>query len=130
MTTAVGTGATVEMPAAWGSVWYNEIRQISRDGPHRKSIPTSHLGTTVADTFIPSSRYDPGTVRLELNFQDNEAPPLGAAAVAGTLTITTPSSGSTWAASSFATDFNFEIPDEERMDATCEIKLSGAETVA
>lgn len=107
------------------------IESISHDGLERESIPTTHLGTTTARTFIPGDLYDPGELTLDVQFNPDDWPPIDQAAE--TITVTFPlgsgaSTPATWAASGFATGFNYGIQVESLMTGQLTCKFSGAIT--
>lgn len=126
MATDIGHTASVAFATTGYNTFIAEITNISWDGISRASIPTSHMQTSTAHTFIPSDLYDPGNLALELNFDQDALPPITAAAEA--ITVTVPEGGTvtaTWVASGFVTDFSWNAPDEDKMTATCGIKFTG-----
>lgn len=124
MTATVGTGLSI----AFSTGFLAEIISVSGSGISREPINTSHMGTTVAHTFTPSTLFDAGELAVELAFDPATKPPITGAAE--TVTITMPDAGAaTWAASGFLTSFEYTGPLEERMTATATIKFSGDITV-
>lgn len=118
----VGTGLTV----TFSTGFLAEILNGKWTGYERKSIDTSHMGTTTAMTFTPGSLADPGQLECEILFDAGTKPPINSAAESVTVTY---SDASTWAASGFMTNFDWESPLEDRMTATATIKFSGDVTV-
>ena len=107
------------------------ITNINWDGIERASLPTSHLGTTTAHTFIPGDLYDPGEISLDIQFDPDDFPPISA--VAETITVTYPlTAGATtaanWASTGFLTGASHIVPLEALMTGTITVKLSGAIT--
>lgn len=101
---------------------------ISHDGIERGSIPTTHLGTTVAHTYIPSDLFDPGELTMDLQFDPDDFPPIDQPAE--TITVTFPlgsgaSVAAKWAASGFATAFNYALQVEQLMTGQLKVKFSG-----
>jgi len=127
MATDVGTGLVI----AWETSYLAEITSVTWDGPTRESVETTHMGTTVARTFMPTDLYDPGELTVELNFEESdELPPITATAESCQITI--PDGGAStaaWSASGFMTGFSWNAPLEEKQTATATLKLTGAITV-
>lgn len=120
-----GHGATL---TAGTSSWTGDITGLGLSGVTREAIETTHLGTTVAESFIPSTLYNPGEFTVDVNFDPQTPPPF--AGVAETWTITFPTSA-TYAASGFITDFSFgPAVSKELVSASFTIKLTGAITKA
>ena len=126
MTATVGTGATI----TFNTGFFAEMISISADDWSRESIDSTHLGTTTARTFLPSTLYDPGTLTVEMLMVPGTTPVTPMTAAAETVTVTFPDSGAaTYAASGFMTVFSYGIPLEDRITATATIKFTGAITV-
>lgn len=120
-----GTGASVTFGT---SGFTANITAISHDGIERVSIPTSHLGTTTAHTFIPGDLFDPGELTLDLQHDGDNYPPIDQAAE--TITVIFPlgsgeSTAARWAFSGFATGYNYSIPLEDLMTGQLTVKASG-----
>lgn len=118
--TDVGTGTLV----TYGG-FTMELLNVAHNGISRGSVQTSHMGTTVSHTYMPTDLYDPGQIVLEVHFKTTEAPPI--TAPASTLTVTFPDS-ETWLAPAFLQDFEYTDPLEEKMTATATFKVSDAIT--
>jgi len=120
----VGTGITI----TFASSFFAEILEVNGPNASRISIPTSHMGTTVAHTFTPGDLVDWGEVSVSVAFRPGTRPPIGSNPE--TITITYPDSGAaTWAFSGFMTGFSPKGPLEDRMTADCTIKCTGDVTV-
>ena len=118
----VGTGLTV----TFSTGFLAEILTGKWTGYERPVIETSHMGTTTAMTFIPGSLANPGQLECELLFDPSTKPPINSAAETVTVTY---SDASTWAASRFMSEFEWESPLEDRQTANATIKFSGDVTV-
>jgi hypothetical protein len=97
-------------------------------GYTRESIKTSHLGTTTAHTFIPSSLYDAGGCTIE--FQTDEAITYSAYAVdqtPGALTITF-ASGLVFTTTAFVESMDFGADLEQLQTGTVTFKFTAAMT--
>ena len=107
---------------------------LSIDGPglSRPSVETTHMGTTVAKTFVPGDLYDPGELDLEFAFDPSLTPPISGALEVITITWAKHSpiaTAATWVASGFLTDYKPGAKLDTRMTATAKLKLSGAITI-
>jgi hypothetical protein len=123
-----GNGASI----TWDSSYFAEPINIDWSGVSRPVIDTTHLGTTVARTFIGGKVYDPGTLQVEMAFNSTKSPTILSTATATTCTLTVPGTGTntaSWAASGFMSEFQWGAPMDDRQTATATIKLSGAITV-
>jgi hypothetical protein len=109
-----------------------QITNVEWSGISRKAIDTTNSATTNgAATFIPSDIEDYGELKVDLQFNPNDAPPISGAAETVTVTFPTPAGGSTpatWAASGFLTDFQVGVPIDDVMTATATIKFSAIVT--
>lgn len=105
-----------------------DIISFNTSGWSRGSIETTHQGTTTdGRTFIPTTRYDPGTLELELQFDPGtDDPPM--TADAETITITF-SDADTFAASGFVTDFSIENQEDDKITASMTVKFTGDITI-
>lgn len=117
------TGST----AVFGTSSFSfQLTSIELTGASRESIPTSHIGTANAQTFVGATLPDNGEIRLSGYFNSASVPPLGGASE--TLTITFPDS-STWAASVFMTGWEWGVSMGEQSSATATVKISGVITL-
>lgn len=68
-----GRGATLALGT---STWESNILIISitPEAIQREALPTSHLGTTTAKTFILEDLYDPGGFTIEFYHTDVKSP--------------------------------------------------------
>lgn len=115
--TDIGTGTTVTF-----SGFTMELLGVVNSGLSRASHPTSHMGTTGGQTFIPGRTYDPGELVLEVHHKTTEAPPITGATA--TLTVTFPDA-ETKSVSAFMTGFDWNDPYEDVMTATATFKCTG-----
>ena len=122
MATDIGTGATITFGT---SGFTAEITNMDHGDMGREAIDTSHLGTTTARTFMPGDLYDPGSLTLDIHFDNANDPPLTGAAE--TITITFPDA-STRSGSGFVTGYSYSVPLEDKMTAQMTVKFSGAFT--
>jgi len=123
-----GFGTTI----SFSSGFLAEVQSVSLSGYERNAIETTHMTSTNGwRTFQPSDLKDPGTLSLDISFRPNDNIPITGAAETVTVTFPVPSGGSTGATlacSGFLTKFDFTDPMDERMTATCELKLTAAPT--
>jgi hypothetical protein len=120
----IGTGTTITFDGGF----FAQILDVSHGGIERGAINTSHMGTTVAHTFLHTDLYDPGELTVELHFNPATAPPWLVADGEEAVTVTFPDA-TTWAANGFLTGFEYGDPLEEKMTATATIKFTGAITI-
>ena len=118
----IGTGTTITFATGFCA----EILSVDHGGAGRDSIDTTHMGTTTARTFMPTTLYDPGALTVQLQFIPSTAPPWLNAAETVTVTF---SDATTWACSGFLTSFEYGDPLENKLTATVTIKFSGAITI-
>lgn len=121
-TVNTGTGSTI----TFSSGFFAKIRRISVAGLSRPHVKTSHMGTTTWDDFIAGDLVDPGIVTVEILYNPSTTPPMTGSAE--TMTITTPG-GTTIASSAFMIDAGQEIPLEDLMTSTLQIKRTGTITI-
>lgn len=121
MPVALGTGLTISFDTGF----FAEIVNMNWSGMQRGSIQSSHMGTTVAHTFVPTSLFDAGELEVEIHFQQGTRPPIDDPAA----TCTVDFGPNTWAASAFMTEFAIGAPFEDKMTATCKLKFSGNITI-
>lgn len=125
--TDIGTGTTALLTTnALGM----DLTGIAMNGASRPAIKSSHLATTDADTYIFAERTDWGTITLTGMFNQVGQSPITQmeATVADTLTITFKDT-STWAASVGATEFSFDVNDEEMDTFTATFQITGKPTI-
>jgi len=130
----IGTGTSI----AFGtSTFAPEIIDLKFSSISRPVIKTSHLGTTVADTFMPGDLVDYGTCEVEYQFCPTTTlltkyiPPI--TSVAETITISFPlysgaAAKATAAGSGFVSTYSLAEPHEDLQTGTFTIKWSGAVT--
>ena len=121
--TDVGMGTVI----TFSTDYFLRPETISLNGISREAVDTTHLrttgdGTTTSGrTKIPARTYDPGTMDVTWQYDEESAPPITAAAE--NITITFPSTN-TYSASGFLTDFSLSV-DEGKMMASGTITFSG-----
>jgi hypothetical protein len=121
----VGTGTTI----TFSSSFFAEVLDISGPGFSREAIDTTHMGTTVAKTYIPGDLYDGGELTVEMAFVPSTDMTTPITGTTETVTITFANSqASTLAFSAFMVGFEPSIPLEERMTASATLKVTGAVT--
>lgn len=121
--TDIGTATTITFGT---SAWTSELLNVDWDGMARGEVQTSHMGSTGWHSFIPTDLIDPGGIEVEFHLKDNQVNPC--TLVPEVITITTPS-GTTWAASGFATNYRIGLPFEDKMTASMTIKATDAITI-
>lgn len=122
---AVDTGYGITI--TFSSGFFAQIIGVTPPGSSREAIDTSHTETTGGDmTFIPSDLIDNGELQVELNFNPGTTPPIDSAAETVTITF---ASGTTWAFTGFMTNYEPDAPIDDRMTASCTVKVSGAITI-
>lgn len=122
--TDVGTGASILFGT---SAWAFEMNDLSWSGIERAFIDSSHLGTTVARTFILGDLYDPGSLTIQGHLdQDSSGNPILTDEME-TVTLTFPNS-KTYSATGGLQSFEVGVPLEDKMVVTAVVKFSGAIT--
>lgn len=126
----VGTGATIGFGT---STFSGLIRKINGRDFSRPSVKTSHLASSVWDSFMPGDLTDPGGVELELLFDPTAAATRPTIGAAETITVNFPlesgsSVNSKVACSGFIESWGYEVPLEELMTAKVVIKFTGTPT--
>jgi len=107
------------------------IDSLQHTGLQRAAVPVTTYATTGGRQYEPGEVYEPGQLECELLFDPDDTPSLLALGTSETVTVTYTNAGaSTWAANGFMTDFSIVGGDgDERVRASCTIKLSGNITV-
>ena len=121
----IGTGASVVFGT---SSFTANFTSLSIDGITRISIPTSHLGTTTAHTFVPGDLIDAGEFSMEFQWDPDDYPPIEGAIETITISFPLSSGGSTkatFAFSGFMTNFSGAIPLEDLMTGSATVKITG-----
>ncbi len=123
----LGTGTTI----TFGTTAYS-ANLLSIDGPGitRESVPTSHMGTTTAHTFIPADLYDGGSFDITFEFNGSDNPPFSSALEAITVDWGGAGAGKRWKFDAFMTDFSPAAAIDERMESSATMKVTGAVSVA
>ena len=127
-TADLGTGTTV---AFLTSNFQALVTSVDWSGISRVAVETTNLATSTAKTFVPGDLYDGGTIRLGIQFDPDDFPPITSAAEMVKVTYPIPSGGSTaanWSASAFVTTYGAGVTVEGLMSANLELKVSGAIT--
>jgi hypothetical protein len=118
----IGTGIAITFSTGFAA----EIISVKHSGYSRPVIDTTNHSTSTARTFMPGSLATPGELDVEIVFDQSTKPPINGAAETVTVTF---SDATTWAASGFMTDFEYESPLEDKMMARMKITLTGDVTV-
>ena len=118
----IGTGTAI----TFSSGFFAAIDNIDWSGMSREAVNTSHMGTTGALTFEPTSLDDPGELSVDLHFASGTTPPITGAVETCTITF---ANGDTWVAQAFLTEFEFTDPFEDKMTARATLKFSGTVVV-
>ena len=125
--TDVGTGASI---AFTDSSYVIEMVDLSWAGIERNFIDSSHLGTTVARTFIVGDLYDPGALTFQGHLDQNSTgnPPITQAMETSPgITLAFPNA-KVWTANGALQSFEASVPLEDKMGVTGVVKFSGAIT--
>lgn len=129
MAAGIGTGATLKFPDP--TAYPMDVLNIEASDIEREHVDTTHLGTTVAKTFLETPLYDGGTIEVDLHLEPVTLNASKAPGVFnnthGTLKITLPS-GATMSALAKAIGFGFTVPLQDKMVARARFKISGAIT--
>lgn len=121
-----GYGSTL---TAGTSAWTASIISMDWSGITREAIDTTHLGSTDAESFIPSELYNPGSLSVTVRYDPRTPPPYDGAAETWTLTFPGTGTGATYAASGFIEDFTIgTVENKNTVNATISIKMTGAIT--
>lgn len=129
----VGTGTTITFAT---SGWNAQIINISWTGMTRASLSATHMGSRIpiegeigGAEFFPPKLADLGELRLECNFDPDEAvPPLNGPREAIVVTwplIDGDLTASHWDAEGYVTGFEITDNVEDIIRATITVKLSG-----
>ncbi|MCH8853917.1 MAG: hypothetical protein IID41_14890, partial [Planctomycetes bacterium] len=121
--TDLGTGTSI----TFASGFFAEITDVSWDGIEREFIDKSHMGSTDAREFLIGDLYDPGSLTIQIHFQEATVPPI--TGTFETVTVLFPG-GASMAASGALQSFSISDPLEDKMVATAVIKFSGVITWA
>lgn len=119
-----GIGTTI----TFGTTGFSaNLLDVSGPSIERGSIETTHMGTTLAKTFIAEQLYDPGGVDITIEFNGGDIPPAKSSTATETITIDwAGATGSgTWSFSGFMTNYQPTAAIGERMQATATIKATG-----
>jgi hypothetical protein len=133
----LGSKTTISFSTSVGGTDNFSVMSASVNGISREVIPTSHLLTGVANTFLPSDRYDGGELSLTMQM-DHTQWALMLADMYGTGTAT-PTSGlsepvsivlggmtaEVMTFSAFVTNSDIDIPDEGLMTCDMTFKVTG-----
>ena len=121
----VGTSTTIAFAT---SSFTAEVTNINGSDISREDIETTHMGTTVYRTFIPSRLVDGGTVEMELTFDPDVQPPI--AGVSESITVTFPLVSPLTIAgkvvfTGYVNSWSWTDPLEDKLSATATIKVDG-----
>jgi len=82
----ISTGITI----TFDSGFFAEILSINTSGMSRSSIDVTHMGTTGAREFMPTTLVDNGALDIEFAYIPGTTPPIQDAVANPVLTITRP----------------------------------------
>ncbi len=122
--TDVGTASTVTFGT---SSWSFEMNDLSWSGMERNFIDSSHLGTTVARTFLLGDLYDPGALTIQGHLDTNATGNPILVNALETVTLTFPNT-ETYSGSGGLQSHEISVPLEDKMTVTAVVKFSGAIT--
>lgn len=123
--TDVGTASTL----IFADSWVFEMNDLSWSGMERNFIDSSHLGTTVARTFLLGDLYDPGALTIQGHLDTaSTGNPILTGAI-NTVTLTFPNSKN-YNAQGGLQSYEISVPLEDKMTSTAVIKFSGQITFA
>ena len=126
------------------TTWVAHLQGVSWSGISRPAIDMSHMGSNTNVTYatnsvtfgtmewVPGELTDAGEVSLDISFDPSQTPPL-IEAPAETVTIVFPSMAvgttvygtASWAASMFATGYEWSGMKEERIEGRVTMKVAG-----
>lgn len=125
-----GFGHSITFQTSYFTGW---LRVTNWNNISREAIETTHSGSTGGKrTYMPSDLEDPGELQCDIMWRVDTKPPIDSAAETITLTFpvsTGNTTGATWAASGFLTNFSGACPYNGMMTATCTLKFTGDITV-
>jgi hypothetical protein len=90
-------------------------------------IPSTHLGTTTAKTYVPGDLYDGGEFNMEIHWLGDVAPTTHVRIIQ-TITIDWGGSGKTWAFTGYIDEWTPTASLHEKMTAAVKITVAGAIT--
>lgn len=103
-----------------------ELLSVGGISLERGSIPTTHMGTTTAHTFMPADIYDGGTLDITFEYEGGDAPPIAGAVE--TITIVPGGAGSI-SFDAFMTAVTLGPAETGgRMEGSATLKITGAVT--
>lgn len=119
--TDVGTGASISFVT---SSWSFEMNDLSWGGIERNFIDSSHLGSTVARTYLLGDLYDPGSLTIQGHLDTGTT---------GNPILTNPveevrlifPNSKFYSAEGGLQSFELTVPLEDKMGCTAVIKFSG-----
>jgi len=113
-----GTGTTI----TWETGFLAEVIDLTPPGATREMIKTSHMETLRAHTYIVGQLIDWGEMVVEVAFDPGLTPPIES--VFSTAIVNFPD-GEIWTMCAAMSGYTPRAPMEERMTATCTLKISG-----
>lgn len=99
-----------------------QILDVTPPALTRKSINTSHQGTSTAETFLPGDLHDPGELVYDIHWLPGQSPPINQPPEQ--IRINYPGGGSQLFVG-FLTNCAPRAPHEDKMTATVTVKVSG-----
>ena len=118
----IGTGTTVTFGT---SNFAANITDINFGEVSREHKDTTYLGTTTAKTFIPTTLYDAGEMKLSIQFAANRGGTIPISSAAETVTIAWPG-GASVAGSAFVTGYEVKTATEAIVTADVKVKFSSS----
>jgi hypothetical protein len=110
----------------FGTSGFNaEITAVNGENIQRAVINTSHLGTTVSHTKMPSDLIDEGDVSLEFHFDSGDIPPISGDPE--TVTIAFPGGGGV-TGSGFISSWSWGAPLDDKLTGTATLTWAGTAT--
>jgi hypothetical protein len=124
-----GTQSGFGISITFHSGFFAKILKVNGPKLKRASIDTSHAATVNGwMTAQPSDLKNPGEVSVDIQFNPNTAPPIDQPAESTTITFPIQPGGSTsgtWTGTGFMTDYEPDIPIDNKMTARTTLMSSG-----
>jgi len=105
-----------------------ELLDVTPPAATRKSIETSHQGSSLVHSFTPSLLADWGECGVEMAFAPATSIPINEAAEEVTITFPD-STASVWTFDAFLTNYAPKGPLEDRATASATLKVTGGVTI-
>lgn len=128
----VSTGCSITFVT---SSFTANLLSVALDAIARAALETSHMGIAAPasgklgnKTFTPGKLSDPGSIKIKIQFNPDNIPPIDAAPETIRVTwplITGDTTAAKWEATGFMTDFNITAELDTIIEAEATVKLSG-----